>query len=208
MSDLCVQCLMQMHRRIEKSSTDLQALLDAPKSIPSSPPAAERVFSVTGRFVSLVNGFLRAKEEVLFPALDSFLSSETGPLAVLRSEHANLRALIASMRKHAKSFSRGDGGAAAWEQYRKDGQGALSILRNQIYKEERVFFPMVARLLTSEQDAILAERIAQIDGDRRPRLTAKALRAARNIVSEGNAYVPEAQAQIGLSTSPSGEPSS
>jgi hemerythrin-like domain-containing protein len=203
MSDLCVRCLLQKHREMETSLKDLESLVsDAPGS-ERGQPSADRVLSVTGQFASQVNGLLRAKEEVLFPALDRFLPSDTGPLVVLRSEHANLRALLASMRRHAKSLSGGNGGAPDWEQFRKDGKSALAILRNQIYKEDRVFFPMVTRLLSPEQDALLAERIARIDGQRRPRMKAKVNGAIGTELGGKNTFLRDAGARIELTNAPS-----
>ena len=207
MSDLCVRSLIQKHRELETSLKDLESLLEYPMGSPSGQSSFQRALSVTGQFARHLNGLLRAKEEVLFPALDCFLSSDTGPLAVLRSEHANLRALVASMRRHAKSLSGSDGGAPDWEQFRKDAKSALAILRNQIYKEDRVFFPMVARLLSPEQDALLAERIARIDGNRRPRLKAKVNAAARVHIVEENAFVPNTQGQPTDTNAPSRESS-
>jgi hemerythrin-like domain-containing protein len=208
MSDLCVRSLIQKHRELETSLKDLESLLEYPLGSPSGQPSGERVLSFTGQFARHLNGLLRAKDEVLFPALDRVLPSDTGPLAVLRSEHANLRSLVASMRRHAKSLSGGNGGAPDWEQFRRDGKSALAILRSQIYKEDRVFFPMVARLLSPEQDALLAERIARIDGSRRPRLKAKVNGAARAHIVEENAFVPNTGAQIAVTNAPSREPSS
>jgi hemerythrin-like domain-containing protein len=205
MSDLCVRCLIQKHREMETSLMDLESLVSDALGAEAGQPSADRVLSVTGQFASQVNGLLRAKEEVLFPALDRFLSSDTGPLVVLRSEHANLRALVASMRRHAKSLSGGNGGAPDWEQFRKDGRNALAIIRNQIYKEDRVFFPMVTRLLAPELDALLAERIARIDGQRRPRMKAKVNGAAGMQVGEEKAFLRNAHARIELANAPARE---
>ena len=206
MSDLCVRCLIQKHRELETSLKNLELLLENPVGILSGQPSFEPVLLVAGQFFRHLNGLLRSKEEVLFPALDRFLSSDTGPLAVLRSEHANLRALVASMRRHAKSLSGGNGGASDWEQCCRDGKSALAILRNQIYKEDRVFFPMVARLLSPEQDALLAERIARIDGNRRPRLKAMVNGTAGAHCEKGNAFDTKIRPQMVPTSRPTTEP--
>jgi iron-sulfur cluster repair protein YtfE (RIC family) len=97
---------------------------------------------------------IAAEEDLLFPALESRTGSPaSGPLVVMRSEHADLRRLLAEV---ALAL-----GSAAHECH----VTPLAALTARIYahngKEERILYPMADRMLEGEPDRMeLVRRIA------------------------------------------------
>jgi len=93
----------------------------------------------SARFAGFRDGLERhiaVEEEILFPAFETFTGGAgRGPTEVMRSEHAELRRLMAEV---AASFERGDGEGYATP---------LAALTARIYahngKEERILYPAI-----------------------------------------------------------------
>ena len=87
------------------------------------------------------------EEHALFPVLARHLSSDQGPLAVMHAEHADFRDLLGRIADALR--------VADVDQQRVCAQQLIELLRAHIAKEDRVLFPMAARLLSSaEQDEV------------------------------------------------------
>lgn len=169
MSELCVQHLLQKHRELEKALDKLDSLLLELANNPSGNVSCESFLCVTKLLGSHLDCLLRKKDEVLFPALEAFLPHNLGPLAVLRADEARLRLRFACMQQAAKSLAEDKGERPFWKEFQSAGRDTLQILRDAIYKQDRVLFPMVARLLSAEQDAHLLQQMEKVDGDGRSR---------------------------------------
>lgn len=104
---------------------------------------------------------LKKEEEVLFPALESFLAKDLGPLAVLRGEHEDLRELFRRVQAAGELRGRSESPDTV-TQLQNYGAGMITVLRDHFYKEDRILFPMVTRFLTPERDADLLRRMEQM----------------------------------------------
>ena len=89
------------------------------------------------------------EEHVLFPALEGVAESASGPISVMRGEHAQMREFFDDLR-HAVG--------------KQDGQlpddvaeTLLFLMQQHNSKEETVLYPMVERVLTDDQLARFSE---------------------------------------------------
>lgn len=88
---------------------------------------------------AMVNSHADLEDRLLFTALEPHLGKDHGPIAVMRTEHAELERILASMRED------GDvGKAVLWIPQ------ALAAARSHFQKEERVLFPMAEHFLGDE----------------------------------------------------------
>ena len=153
---LSIQHLLRDHRNIEKILDGLESLLDAKKKDPSWNTAASRALEVlTGALERQQRCHIRKEEDVLFPFLEKFLPSDSGPLLVLRGEHQDLSAGFRSMLQAGEALLQEKAPANALGDLERFGRRTIQLARDHIYKEDRVLFPMVTRFLSSDQDASL-----------------------------------------------------
>ncbi len=153
MSQRSIEHLVRDHRQIEKIVAELELLLDSHKVKRCWMAEHALAFlSIADRFAGTVIPHLHKEEEFFFPALEEFLPREEGPLAVLRDEHAQLRAHFRDVRDTGQKLVVGNGPPQLAGDFQKAGRAALQILRDHIYKQENVLFPMVGRMLAAERD--------------------------------------------------------
>ena len=164
MSDLSIHHLAREHREVEKALDELECLLNEQK-LASDWGVDERedfewVASVLGKH--LVH-HIRKEEHVLFPALEAYLPHDVGPLGVLRGEHNDLKFTFERLCEVAKERNSGAADAETQREFQLYGGALLRIVRDHIYKEDRVLFPMVARFLAPERDAELLRQMEDLD---------------------------------------------
>ena len=164
MSPSCLEHLRREHREVEAVLTELKSLLEAGKAAPLPPPEASPAFEqVIQRFTDLVMPHLRKEDEILFPALEEFLPREKGPLAVLRSELSSLREYFRSMRDAGDALFAANASPELAKGFQRSGRATLQGLRDHIYKQDRILFPLVARFLWPELDARLLRQMEAMD---------------------------------------------
>lgn len=169
MSDLCVRHLLREHREVEKALAELDALLEEQKKNSAWGPEQTEDFTWLMQTVdSHLLHHIRKEDEVLFPALEAFLPHDLGPLAVLRGEHSDMNEIYRRVRQAGEARARGNAGAEVLDTFLKFGSGLTQIVRDHIYKEDRVLFPMVTRFLSPERDAFLLQKMESIDRTRTP----------------------------------------
>ncbi len=163
MSDLCVRHLLREHREVEGGvRTFEQFLADQARLVRWGQNEREDFRLLQDIFQGHLNRHLRKEEEVLFPALESFLAKDLGPLAVLRGEHEDLRELCRRVQAAGELRAREAADSESLAQLQNYGSGMITVLRDHFYKEDRILFPMVTRFLTPERDAELLRRMEQI----------------------------------------------
>ena len=152
--------LMEEHRLIELMLTALETQAGRLKS-----GAAVR----TGFFLEAVDfirnfadGCHHRKEEgALFPALAAAgLSKDSGPVAVMLTEHEQGRGFNRGMEQAARSMEAGNAGGRA--DLVRNALGYVALLRQHIQKEDSVLFPMADRLIPAgarEKLSVEFERI-------------------------------------------------
>ncbi len=163
MANRCVEHLLQDHRQCEQILAEFEPLLDALQARPEWTTAQDAIFNrITSFFEAAQASHLRKEDEILYPALEAFLPRDVGPLAVLRAEHADLGANLSRLSEVGEALSAGASSRRLFEDFERCGRATIRILRDHIYKEDRVLFPMVARFLTPEQDARLFQQMQAI----------------------------------------------
>lgn len=88
------------------------------------------------------------EEEQLFPAMEARGLPAEGPTAVMREEHRIGRAYLARLAAHLES-----GNLAG---LRGESLGYAALMRDHIYKEDEILFPMALSVLGPEDLARLA----------------------------------------------------
>ncbi len=87
----------------------------------------------------------RKEEEVLFPELAGLFPPGAGPVAVMLAEHVEEKGFIAGI-----SSALATGNRALAEQH---GRALLPFLRNHIWKEDNVLYPMAEQVLSEAAKA-------------------------------------------------------
>ncbi len=94
------------------------------------------------------------EEYVLFPAFEQATGNTAGPTAVMRSEHDQMRAMIADMRD---AVDKRDGA-----EFSGIAETMNIMLQQHNMKEEGILYPMTDRVLGDSREDIL-ERMAQLE---------------------------------------------
>jgi hemerythrin-like domain-containing protein len=160
MPEECIQHLMQEHREAELVLVVLDALLDALQTRPAWTPCHEESFRRVRAF--LAEGWLlheRKEVTILFPVLENFLPRDIGPLDVLRNEFAQITQEGGRLVQTGSRLGLGDLQPGILREFQRAARSFAQLLRDHIYKEDRIFFPMIARQLTPERDAELLARM-------------------------------------------------
>jgi hemerythrin-like domain-containing protein len=148
--------------------TDHHAVLERLEPIEAS---AERIASGAARsadetgmreFVAHLEAqfatHMRAEDEVIYPALESALPDTRGSLAPLRTEHQELRDMLASLRAMLDEPA----GAARNEQIAVQAKDLADLLRIHIRKEEAIVFAVAERLMRPGELSALGARLATL----------------------------------------------
>lgn len=103
------------------------------------------------------------KEEThLFPLLESKGVPVNGcPLGILIHEHNSGRKLVGELADSVAAYSRKDHGAK--ELLAAAMQGLVNLYPGHIWKEDYLLFPMTDKILTSEEQTVLAEKFAAVE---------------------------------------------
>lgn len=108
--------------------------------------------SSTARFVSLLELHLSSEEETLFPAFEDKTGMRTGPTAMMRLEHGQMRSLLGSLSAAVAARSGDDFAGAA--------ETLLVLMQQHNLKEENILYPMCDRAL--DDAALLATITRQL----------------------------------------------
>lgn len=102
------------------------------------------------------------EETVLFPELERLgVPREGGPIGVMLLEHHVGRGIIANLHE---AFGRYQGGEAeALAEIGEEMARYAALLKNHIYKENNILFPMADRVLTQPIDDELYEKYEKIE---------------------------------------------
>ena len=117
--------------------------------------------------VEFMKGFAdrchHGKEEThLFPLLEAKGVPVNGcPLGILIHEHTSGRKLVGELADSAAAYARKDPGAG--ESLAAAMQGLVNLYPGHIWKEDYLLFPMTDKILTPEEQNILAEKFAAVE---------------------------------------------
>jgi len=126
---------------------------------------AEKIEQMVDFFRNFVDRCHHAKEERhLFPALQAKgFSAESGPVAVMLHEHEQGRAAIRAISEAFPAASGGDRRAAG--ELANALLGYVELLRNHIYKEDNVLFPMADRVLAADEQTSLEGLFEKVEAE-------------------------------------------
>jgi regulator of cell morphogenesis and NO signaling len=152
-----IQQLVSEHNYSEERFAALDSLLDDVKlEVRWSQERSDLFESFSDYFRLDLMVHMRKEDEVLYPALEEFLPRDIGPLMVLRTEHDDICSNFNRMHKAYELMAQGNTHPEVIQKFLYFGRTLLQLLRDHSYKEERVLFPMVARLLKPEADSRIA----------------------------------------------------
>ena len=155
------QILMSEHRVIERV---LDALEAETQRLEHGQGVRPGFFIDATDFVrGFADGCHHRKEEgVLFQAMvDNGLPLQNSPVAVMLSEHEQGRAYTRSMRQAAERLQAGD--ASAKTDVVGNALGYAALLRQHIYKEDNILFPMADRVIPVDQHDNVAEGFEHVE---------------------------------------------
>jgi len=97
-----------------------------------------------------------AEEEILFPAFEGKTGMRMGPTQVMRSEHLQMRELLADMEA---ALANQDG-----EEYSGAAETLLIMMQQHNLKEENILYPMCDQHLEAEAEGVFAQITERIRG--------------------------------------------
>ncbi|MAE29038.1 MAG: hypothetical protein CMJ87_08700 [Planctomycetes bacterium] len=87
------------------------------------------------------------EEEVLFPAVEE--RGMAGPPAVMRAEHVEFRQLKKGVRDIAAEMLESSSDDR-WRELARTGKHLVALLRDHIFKEDNILYPMAVQILTDD----------------------------------------------------------
>jgi len=131
--------LNQQHRHCDEEFSRAEAVADG-----GDVATAGQHFQ---RFKIAMEGHFSTEEEVLFPRFEALTGNVGGPTAVMRDEHAQMRALLGDMGLAL------DGGDA--DDFLDQSETLLILMQQHNLKEEEMLYPMMDQVLAGESAALL-----------------------------------------------------
>jgi hemerythrin-like domain-containing protein len=123
-----------------------------------------RFFTGTTVFIkNFADGCHHQKEEgILFPAMvENGLSKQTGPLAVMLVEHEEGRRLTQKMRQAIEHLQTRDD--AGRNELVQNAMGYVKLLRQHIYKEDNILFPMADEVIPASHYAPIMDAFEHVE---------------------------------------------
>jgi hemerythrin-like domain-containing protein len=145
--------LSEEHRVIERVLNTLETGVGKLEGGQAVRP--EFFLSATDFIKGFADGCHHQKEEgVLFKSMESNgIPVQGGPLGVMLAEHEQGRQFTRAMRSAALELQAGD--AEASQKIVENARGYVTLLRQHIYKEDNILFPMADRVIPAAQyDAV------------------------------------------------------
>lgn len=155
------QVLMSEHRVIERVIASLETQADKLAGAQTVRPG---FFSDAADFIKgFADGCHHRKEEgVLFEAMvGAGLPKQTGPIAVMLTEHEQGRTFTRGMRAAAERLAAGDASAA--RDVVANAHGYAALLRQHIQKEDGILFPLADQVIPAGQHADVIEGFEHVE---------------------------------------------
>jgi hemerythrin-like domain-containing protein len=153
---------MEEHRVIERVLTALER---AATRLYNGQEVYLRFFTGTTVFIkNFADGFHHQKEEgILFPAMiENGLSKDTGPIAVMLAEHEEGRRLTQKMRQALERLQATD---ASRNELVQNALSYVKLLRQHIYKEDNILFPMADKVIPVDQQQQILDAFMLVERD-------------------------------------------
>lgn len=158
-----IDILKNEHRQIERM---LLVLETASNKAMAGESVSPKVFQDAIRFIKeFADGCHHHKEEdLLFPAMEEKgFPREGGPIGVMLHEHDLGRSFVKGMVEALDGFGRGN--KESLQQLTQNAGGFIALLRQHIMKEDSILFEMASRHLDENEQSILTDEFARVEGD-------------------------------------------
>lgn len=157
------EILMQEHRVIEQVLDCLEKIAERCES--EGQLDGESARQTVDFFRQFADRCHHGKEEQrLFPMMHAKgFPEQQGPVAVMKIEHEQGRALIGGMDQAIEGAAAGE--VVARDSYLKNARGYLHMLREHIQKEDHCLFPMADQAFGEEEQRKLAEEFDRVERD-------------------------------------------
>jgi len=110
------------------------------------------------------------EEDLLFPMMErKGVPRSGGPLGCMLGEHEEGRGYIRGMKQNAEGCARGD--KIAVQHWTDAARGYATLLRNHIWKENEILFPMAERILSTEEQTTLTVEFSRVQQEKLNRET-------------------------------------
>lgn len=155
------ESLREDHRVIERMLAVLEA---AAAKMKAGEPVPAGLFREAVDFVrNFADKWHHGKEETnLFPRMEERgVPRADGPLAVMLHEHVMGRDYIAAIDDAIGDYEQGD--EASGRVIEENLRGYAELLRDHIWKEENVLFPMADQVLSEDDQRELEQRFKQVE---------------------------------------------
>ena len=153
--------LMNEHRVIERVLNSLEIGVNQLESGGQVRP--EFFLSATDFIRNFADGCHHAKEEgILFTRMtDQGFTLQGCPLGVMLAEHECGRQYNQALTKAAEDMQKGD--LTGVQRAIQSSRSYIALLRQHIYKEDHILFPMAAQVIPLETHASLWEQFEQVE---------------------------------------------
>lgn len=181
------EILMEEHRVIERVLTALEKTAKAAGSVQEIRPG---FFLNAADFIKgFADGCHHRKEEgVLFKEIVAAgIPEHGGPVGVMLAEHEQGRVFTRGMRQAAERWQAGD--LSARDSVVQNALGYVSLLRNHIYKEDNILFPLADRIIPKDKQDSLTLAFDQVEHEETGEgVHEKYLGLAEQLVEEAAGY--------------------
>ena len=154
------EILMDEHRVIERV---LAALEEAAQRLEGGQMRAGFFTDAAGFIKGFADGCHHKKEEgVLFVAMTAHgVPQQGGPIGVMLAEHEQGRAFTRGMRAAAQKWEAGD--PSARSEVARNALGYVALLRQHIFKENNVLFPMADSVIPLAEQNQVTEDFERVE---------------------------------------------
>lgn len=145
-------CLEELRADHEEISKELGLLEEAVKDSTIDKKQVEHFLHFTENFAEPHH---KKEEEVLFPELErKGIPKEDGPIGMMLAEHEMKREYVKNLEKAA--------GDNSDDEMRKNGLAIVSLLRDHIFKENNILYPMAEEVLSEKDMSELSHKCQEI----------------------------------------------
>jgi iron-sulfur cluster repair protein YtfE (RIC family) len=109
----------------------------------------QRLRSVFNEFTAETERHFLREETILFPRLENVMGSADGPTQVMRLEHEQIRLLTGNLKVMIENEDRNG--------ILGEADTLLIMMQQHNAKEEQILYPMMDRILVSEEGSLLVE---------------------------------------------------
>jgi len=155
------ETLKHEHRVIELVLNALERMANAAEAgQPVEREKAERALEIVREFADKCHH--GKEEERLFKVMqERGVPREGGPIGVMLQEHDAGRSHVRGMAEALPAAARGEAGAL--RVFAEHARGYVGLLRQHIFKEDNILYPMAEQVLSADDDAQLARSFEKFE---------------------------------------------